>query len=236
MSHDLQPDEMKCWSCRTNSATESFNYGGHETRTCRRCLQWLRARDELDALLRDVIASESEESTNDLLARLDTFLHSHQHLDDTGEFARKIAHHRVMALVDAGRYVEAEIACGVWKNLGFANAMERWEHGYETARTLVALQQPEGALHVLEDALQYHDAYFLGIAEKLELLVELVQMLGKTMKAEYVELARKVADTYGVQLDAERASAEMISKLAKSINDKLPPAALDREREVDRKT
>jgi hypothetical protein len=224
MGRDSYSKDVTCWSCKVNSATESFQYGGHETFVCGRCHQWLRARDELDGLLRDALISESETDTIDIIARLDLFLNTNRRIDDTGEFARKIAHHRVMALVEANRYAEAELACSEWKNLGFANAWERWEHGYEWARILMVLQKPEQAFRALDEALEDRDPYFLGIAEKLELLVELAQLLGETFKPKHLELTRKVADAYGIQLDNSEAPAEMILTLAKSIHGKLPRA------------
>lgn len=222
MNGSSLPKDECCWSCQVNPATEPFQYGGRETKVCERCCRWLRARDELDAILRDELTSESVENTNEFLDRLNRFSIDHQHLDDTGEFSRKVAHHRVLALVDAHRYAEAEVACDVWKNLGFGTTWERWEHGYESARIAMALQKPDKAFRTLDEALRHHDQYFLGIGEKLEFLVELGQLLGESVQPEHLELSRKVADAYGLQLDHALAPAEMIRKLAKSIQDKLP--------------
>jgi hypothetical protein len=226
MSDHANSTEITCWSCNIDTATEPFPYAGRETKVCARCLAWLKARDDLDGLLREALTLESQQDTEDLLIRFDIFLKTNEHVDTTGEFARKLAHHRVLILIDAERYAEAEVACTQWRNLGFANAWEQREHGYESARIMRVMGKPDQALHTLDEALRHHDQYFLGIAEKFELLVELVQELDLMIKPEHVELAAKVAEVYEVAFDEQQTPAETLLTVARYTQNKVPRAGV----------
>lgn len=211
-----------CWSCKERAATVAYFVGQKSTMVCPRCQQWLTSRSELEQLLRDNLELEDEGRIDEALQRLDAFVKAHAGIDRDLQFQRQIAHHRAMMLIDAERYVEAESACTAWAQLGFANAWERWEHGFEAARMLRALGRLQEALSTLENAMTHEDGMFLAASEKLELLVDLADELGQPVNPKWQRLAQSVANAYGVELEPHAVLSQTIRRLAEAIRDKLP--------------
>lgn len=222
MSTSEQNRPSLCWSCKENEATVPYMVGPRATLVCPRCREWLTARDELDQLLRDNMDLEEAGRVDEVLHRLATFVEAHAHQDQDLQFRGRIAHHRAMTLFDAQRFAEAETACADWARLGFANVWERWEHGFETARTLRALERPREALAALEDALSEEDGRFLDIAEKLELIVDLSDELGQPVDPKWGPFVQRVAAAYGIELESQPLLGKRVRQLAEAVRDKLP--------------
>lgn len=219
---DTRAEQSLCWSCKENVATISYSVAHRTTWVCPRCRDWLVVRDELDQVLRDNMDLEAAGRVDEALQRLDAFVEAHAHQDHDLRFQRRIAHHRVMTLFDAGRYVEAEAACVSWGRMGFADAHEFVEHGFEMARTLRALQRPGEARAVLETALQHAKAPYLAIAEKLELLENLGNDDGLPPDPKWAALVQDVANAYGAELQAHASLGKTMRDLVEAIRDKLP--------------
>ena len=213
-----------CWSCEKNEATEPFIYGGHTALVCVTCLPWLRARDELEHVLQQSFELEERGQVDAALACLDAFLDANRDYDHDRQFARTVAHYRTTILFDAGRYTEAERACEAWAQLGFTRAWDRWEHGFETARTLDALGRPREALTVLEDALSHQKPYPFSLPEsapeKLVTLVELSEKLGQPVDPKWRSLAEEVAESCGMEMPEHESLGKAILELAEAIRKK----------------
>lgn len=231
MQQSSQETPHTCWSCKENEATESFTYAGRPTLVCARCREWLEARDELENVLRNNMDLEERGQIDEALACLDAFMEAHRHCDHDLQFARRVAHFRAMTLLDAERYAEAEQACAAWAQLGFANAWERREHGYEMAQALDALGRPREALSALEEALAHRDQLFLGAAEKLVALVDLSGKLGQSVDPKWQSVADAVAEAYGVKMPTRDSLGETIRALAEAIREMLPVRARDSHQE-----
>src|SRR5262249_39495532 len=151
------------------------------------------------------------------LACLDAFLNANRDYDHDRQFARRVAHFRAMILFDAGRYTEAERACEAWAQLGFTRTWDRWEHGFETARTLDALGRTREALTVLEDALSHKNPYPFSAPEKLVTLVELSEKLGQPVDPKWRSLAQEVAECYGVEMPKHDSLGKAILALEETV-------------------
>jgi tetratricopeptide (TPR) repeat protein len=159
-------------------------------------------------------------SVNEELARLDKDLEANRHRTDEEGLAkaRRIASFRVSTLFEAGRYAEAEQACQVWAELGFADAWERWDHALETVRTLEALGRPREALAVLEEALGHQDPRYVRSAwECLEALAEISEKLGQPVDPKWGSLAQEVAAAHGLEMPEHEELGKAIVELAKTI-------------------
>jgi tetratricopeptide (TPR) repeat protein len=224
-----QPDEEPqiCWSCEKNEASEPFPYAGHLTLVCARCLPRLKARDELDRVLQQSIELVERGQVDAVLASLDAFLEANRDYDYDRRFARQVAESRAVLLFDAGRYAEAEQACQAWAQLGFTRVLDRWAHGFETARTLDALGRPREALAILENALSYRDQYLFSAAEMLVTLVELSKKLGQPIDPKWRSLAEAVAEAYGVEMPVDESLEKTCLALAEMTREILPKRARD---------
>lgn len=226
----MQQSEKKpqiCWSCEKNEASEPFAYAGHATWVCATCLPWLKARDELDRALRQSMELGERGQVDAALASLDAFLEANRDHDHDRRFARQVAESRAVLLFDAGRYAEAEQACRAWAELGFTRVLDRWAHGFETARTLDALGRPREALAILEDALGYRDPYLFSAGEMLVTLVELSKKLGQPVGPKWRSLAEAVAEAYGVEMPVDASLEGALLALAEMTREILPKRARD---------
>jgi tetratricopeptide (TPR) repeat protein len=165
------------------------------------------------------------------LACLDAFLEANRDYDYHRGFARTVAESRAMTLNDAGRYAEAERACEAWAQLGFKRVLDRWWHGFETARALDALGRPREALAALEDALSYRDQYLFSADEMLDAFVELSKKLEQPIDPKWRSLAEAVAEAYAVEMPVDESLENIFLALAEATRDMVPKRARDSEKD-----
>jgi tetratricopeptide (TPR) repeat protein len=212
-----------CWSCEKNEATEPFTHGGHTALVCVTCLPRLKARDQLEHVLRQSMELKELGQVDAALACLDAFLEANRHRDHDKSLARSIARNRAWILFDAGRYAEAEQACEAWAELGFAEVWERWMHGDQTAETLDALGRSREGLAVLEDALSYRDPkYVPGAWSHLATLAEISEKLGQPVDPKWRSLAEESGEWWGVEMPKHESLGKAILELAEAIRKTQP--------------
>ncbi len=189
---------------------------------CATCLDRLEVQEAFEHKCSDIFDDlVMNEQYDEAIACLDEFLEANRHRDHDKWLARCIANTRSLILFDAGRYAEAERACEAWAELGFSDVGERWEHGFEAARTLDALGRPREGLAVLGDALSYRDPkYVLGAWRHLEALAELSEKLGQPVDPKWRSLAQASGEWYGAEMPKHESLGKAILELAEAIRTK----------------
>ena len=208
-----------CSFCKQRPATAKYTRAGRTEMVCATCVDRLEVQDAFERKARDIFDDPvMNEQYDEAIACLDAFLEVNRHRDHDKWLARSIASARSLILFDAGRYAEAEHACEAWAELGFADVGERWEHGFETARTLDALGRTREGLAVLEDALSYRDPkYVPGAWSHLVKLAELSEKLGQPVDPKWRSLAEEVAGSCGVEMPKHESLGKAIHELAEAL-------------------
>jgi tetratricopeptide (TPR) repeat protein len=215
-------EPQTCWFCNKRPATVRYTHTTSKQMisemVCATCLDRLEVQDAYEYKARDIFDLEMNECYDEALACLDAFLDANRHRDHDKWLTRSVANHRALMLFAAGRYMEGEKACEAWAQLGFADVGERWEHGFETARTLDALGRSQEGLAVLEDALSHQDPkYVPGASGKLKKLAEISEKLGQPVDPKWRSLAEEVAESYGVEMPEHESLGKAILELSKAI-------------------
>jgi tetratricopeptide (TPR) repeat protein len=224
-----------CSFCKKRPATEKYTYAsGGETiseMVCATCLDRLEVQEAYEHKLAYIIVPlEIDEQYDEALACLDAFLEANRHRDHDKWLVRGITNDRARILFDAGRYAEAEQTCKAWAELGFADAGERWMHGFETAQTLDALGRTREGLAVLEDALSYRDPKHVPIAlGYLMKLVNISEKLGQPVDPKWRSLAQEAAESYGVEMPKHESLGKAILELAETTREMRPKQPMRKE-------
>ncbi|UQA58645.1 hypothetical protein [Polyangium aurulentum] len=162
----------------------------------------------------DIIELTRNEQYDGALACLDEILEANHHRDHDGWLARSIARNRVMILLDADRYAEAERACEAWEQIGIGDVCDRWMYANLKADILDALGRTREALEVLEEARSHRDPKYLPSAMLLLVpVVELSEKLGEPVDPKWRSLAEAVAKRYRTELPAADSLGKAILEL-----------------------
>lgn len=180
-------------------------------------------QSEYESKLPEIAALEHRGQYDEALACLDAILDAHRERDHDRWLARSIADHRLLILLDAGRYAEAEEAAKTWAQLGFADVSQRWMHALGTAHTLEALGRDREAVAALEDALGHEDPNCLpSVLGVLTELVRISAKISRPVDSRWLSIAAAVAERYGVKLPLANSPEEAILALQENVEGKLP--------------
>lgn len=212
-----------CALCQEKPATENYALSGHTKPVCAACLERWNVQDAYENKLLHITALERRGQYDEALACLDAILEANSDRDHDGWLARSVADHRVLLLLDAGRYAEAEESCRAWARLGFADVSQRWMHALGTAHSLEALGRDQEAVAALEDALGYEDPKYLpSVLSVLTELVRLSEKVGQAFDSKWLRTAEAVAERYGIDMPANDSPGQAILALQEAVQGKQP--------------
>lgn len=216
-------ETLLCVLCRERPATDEYTISGHTKMVCATCLERWNVRAAYEDELLHLTALERRGQYDEALACLDAIMEANRDRDHDGWLARSIADHRVLILLDAGRYAEAEEACKAWALLGFADVSQRWMHALGAAHALEALSRDREALVALEDALGHEDPKYLpSVLGVLTELVRLSEKVGQPVDPKWRRIAEAVAERYGVDMPARSSLSGAILALEEVTRGKQP--------------
>jgi len=190
---------------------------------CATCLERREVRDAYEGKLLHITALERRKQYDEAIVCLNTILEENHARDHDGWLARSVADHRVLILLDAGRYAEAEQACKAWSQLGFSDVSERWMHALGTAHTLEGLGRDREAVAALEDALGYEDPKYLpSVLGVLTELVRFSEKLALPVDPKWLRIAEAVAERYGVGMPVHDSPGQAVFALEEAVRGKQP--------------
>ncbi|MBK8257553.1 MAG: hypothetical protein IPK82_33405 [Polyangiaceae bacterium] len=214
---------LLCALCGEQPATDSYARSERTKRVCAICLERLNLRSAYEDKLPHISALERNGQYDEALMCLDAILDASRDHDHEQWLARSIADHRVLVLLDAGRYAEAEEACAVWAKLGFADVSQRWMHALAWAHALEGLDRDREALVALEDALGYEDPKYLpSVLGALTELVRLSAKVGHAVDPKWAKTAAAIAERYGVEMPDRHSLSDAIVALEEMTRGKQP--------------
>ncbi|MEZ4298898.1 MAG: hypothetical protein R3B70_28370 [Polyangiaceae bacterium] len=219
----MNDEQPLCTLCQERPATDKYMLSGRTKMVCATCVERWNVQEAYESKLLHIGTLERHAQYDEALACLDAILEANRDRDHDRWLARSVADHRVLILLDAGRYAEAEEACKAWAQLGFADVSQRWMQALGTARTLEALGRDREAVAALEDALGYEDPKYLpSILGVLTELVRLSEKVGQAFDSKWLRTAEAVAERYGVDMPARSSPSEAILALEETTRGKQP--------------
>lgn len=224
------PDNLPdpCTSCKTRPATASYKNAYVQAlpavEVCEACLDRLALHDAWQhRSASEMMGFVDREEYDEALRWLDAFWEAHKHRDVDRWLARSVAASRHSILYWAERDEEALLALEEAEKLGFDNVSYRYAHAADKAQVLEALGRPEEALAVFEEAFRVQEPrYAAAAAYYLRVLVEIAEKAGKPVDPKWLDVARAVAEAYGIELPQCDSLAETLLAVNEATAKRVP--------------